>query len=81
MRGLCILQSVGAADVGKKIQCFVLAIPKACDWEEESIHRPPCSSEEVFLAEESGGKNLVVDMVFLDFIGFLYLPPAWKVFL
>ena len=37
-----------------------------------------------FLAPKDGGyrgKISVVDMVFLVFIGFLYPPPAWKVFL
>ena len=37
-----------------------------------------------FFAEKNGvhrGKISVVDMVFLVFIGFLYPPPAWKVFL
>ena len=45
---------------------------------------PPCSSAELFFAEKNGvyrGKISVVDMVFLGFIGFLYPPPAWKVFL
>ena len=48
-------------------------------------HTPPCSSAELFLAQKNGGVNRgkisVVDMAFLVFIGFLYLPPAWKVFL
>ena len=47
-------------------------------------HTPPCSSAELFFAEKNGvhrGKISVVDMVFLIFIGFLYPPPAWKVFL
>ena len=37
-----------------------------------------------FLCRKNGvhrGKISVVDMVFLVFIGFLYPPPAWKVFL
>ena len=45
---------------------------------------PPCSSAELFFAEKNGvhsGKISVVDMVFPVFIGFLYPPPAWKVFL
>ena len=44
-------------------------------------HTPPCSSPGPFFAEKNGvhrGKISVVDMVFL---GFLYPPPAWKVFL
>ena len=47
-------------------------------------HTPPCSSAELFFAEKNGGhrgKISVVDMVFLVCIGFLYPPPAWKVFL
>ena len=47
-------------------------------------HTPPCFSAELFFAEKNGGhrgKISVVDMVFLVFIGFLYRPPAWKVFL
>ena len=47
-------------------------------------HTPPCSSAELFFAEKNGvhrGKISVVDMLFLVFIGFLYPPPAWKVFL
>ena len=47
-------------------------------------HTPPCSSAELFFAEKNGvhrGKLSVVDMVFLVFIGFLYPPLAWKVFL
>ena len=47
-------------------------------------HTPPCSSAELFFAEKNGahkGKNSVVDMVVLVFIGFLCPPPAWKVFL
>ena len=47
-------------------------------------HTPPCSSAELFFTENDGGhrgKILVVDMAFLVFIGFLYPPPAWKVFL
>ena len=50
----------------------------------EKNHTPPCSSAELFFAEKNGvhrGKISVVDMVFLVFIGFLYPPPAWKVFL
>ena len=46
-------------------------------------HTPPCSSAELFFAEKNGvhrGKISVVDMAFLVFIGFLYPPPAWKVF-
>ena len=45
---------------------------------------PPCSRAELFFAEKNGvyrGKISVVDIVFLVFIGFLYPPPAWKVFL
>ena len=45
---------------------------------------PPCSSAELFFAERNGGHRgtiSVVDMVFLVFIGFLYPPPTWKVFL
>ena len=48
------------------------------------MHTPPCSSAELFFAERKGvhrGKISVVDMVFLAFIGFLYPPLAWKVFL
>ena len=50
-------------------------------WEKESIHRPAAVMN-VSLPKNGGdrGKILVVDMVFLVFIGFLYLPPAWKVF-
>ena len=47
-------------------------------------HTPPCSSAELFFAEKNGvhrGKISVVDMAFLIFIGFLYPPLAWKVFL
>ena len=47
-------------------------------------HTPPCPREELFFAEKMGGhrgKISVVDMEFLVFIGFLYPPPAWKVFL
>ena len=47
-------------------------------------HTPPCSSAELCFAEKNGvhrGKISVVDMVFLVFIGILYPPPAWKVFL
>ena len=43
---------------------------------------PPCSSAERLFAEKNGGRRgkiSVVDMVFLVFIGFLYLPPTWKV--
>ena len=46
-------------------------------------HTPPCSSEERFFAEKNGGHRrtfLVMDMAFLVFIVFMYLPPAWKVF-
>ena len=49
----------------------------------ESMHRP-CSSEELFFAERNGGHkgkiSVVVAMVLVVFIGFLYLPPAWKFF-
>ena len=44
----------------------------------------PCSSVELLFAEKMGGpqrKISVVDMVLLVFIGFLYPPPAWTVFL
>ena len=47
-------------------------------------HTPPRSSAELFFAEKNGGhrgKISVVDMACLVFIGFLYPPPAWKVFL
>ena len=48
-------------------------------------HTPPCSSAELFFAEKKKvghrGKISVEDMVFLVFIGFLYPPPTWKVFL
>ena len=48
-------------------------------------HTPPCSSAELLFAEKKigghRGKISVVDIVFLIFIGFLYSPPAWKVFL
>ena len=47
-------------------------------------HTPPCSSAELCFAEKNGvhrGKISVVDMVFLVFMGFLYPPPVWKVFL
>ena len=46
-------------------------------------HAPTCSSEELFLAEKNGGhtgKISVVALVFLVFVGFLFLPPAWKAF-
>ena len=48
-------------------------------------HTPPCSSAELFFTEKKNGvhrgKISVVDMAFLVFIGFLYPPPVWKVFL
>ena len=47
-------------------------------------HTPPCSSAELFFAGKKGvhrGKISVVDMAFLVFIGFLYPPLPWKVFL
>ena len=50
-------------------------------------HTPPCSSAELLnfsLQKKNGvyrGQISVVDMVFLVFVGFLYPPPAWKVFL
>ena len=45
-------------------------------------HTPPCSSPGLFFAKQNGHRRKisVVDMVFLVFIGFLYPPPAWKVF-
>ena len=51
--------------------------------EKESIHRP-APVQNFSLPKKNGGhrgKISVVDMVFLVFIGFLYPPPAWKVFL
>ena len=49
-------------------------------------HTPTCSSEELsFLCRKKDRghrrKISVVDMVLRVFIGFLHLPPAWKVFL
>ena len=47
-------------------------------------HTPPCSSAELFVAEKNGGhrgKISVVDRASLVFVGFLYPPPAWEVFL
>ena len=52
-------------------------------WEKESIHRP-APAQNFSLQKKNGvhrGKTSVADMVFLVFIGFLYPPPAWKVFL
>ena len=49
-------------------------------WGKESIHR----RAELFFAEKNGGhrgKISVVDMVFLVFVGILYPPQTWKVFL
>ena len=46
-------------------------------------HTPPCSSAELLSAEEKWGpqrKDLGGGNGFLVFIGFLYPPPAWKVF-
>ena len=44
-------------------------------------HTPPCSSEELFFAEKNGGHRGKISVVDMVFIGFLYLPPGWKVFL
>ena len=44
-------------------------------WEQESIHRP-APVRNFSLPKK---RISVVDMVSLFFIGFLYLPPAWKV--
>ena len=55
--------------------------PRSGEKKKESIHR---SSKELFFAPKKGGhrrKISVVDMVFLVFIGLLYPPPAWQVFL
>ena len=46
-------------------------------------HTLPCSSAELFFAEKMGPlrKDFGGGYGFLVFIGFLYPPPAWKVFL
>ena len=51
-------------------------------WEKESIHRPAPAQN--FSLQKKGcplRKISVVDTVVLVLIGFLYPPPAWKVFL
>ena len=51
--------------------------------EKETIHRP-APVQNFSLQKKNGvhrGKISVVDMALLVFIGFLYPPPAWKVFL
>ena len=53
------------------------------NWEKESMHRP-APVKNFLLPQKNGGhrgKISVVDMAFLVFIGFLYPPLAWKVFL
>ena len=52
-------------------------------WEKEAVHHP-APVQNFSLQEKKGvhkGKISVTDVVFLVFIGFLYPPPAWKVFL
>ena len=52
-------------------------------WEKESIRRPAPVQNFSLPKENEGhrGKISVVDMVFLVFIGILYPPLTWKVFL
>ena len=62
---------------------FAFPLVLQCFWEKESIHRP-APVQNFSLPKKMGATEesfSVVDMVFLVFIGFLYPPPAWKVFL
>ena len=59
-----------------------ISVKSTISGKKETIHRP-APVQNFSLQKEEGahrGKISVVDMVFLVFIGFLYPPPAWKVF-
>ena len=64
-------------------RCQPLLYSGKQNWGKESIHR--LAPVQNFSLPRKNGvhreKISVVDMVFLVFIGFLYPPPAWKVFL
>ena len=77
-----LLQSPKTPDYQKSEKIRKIDIVK--NWEKETVHRPAPVQNFSLQKKKNGvhrGKISVVDMAFLVFIGFLYPPPAWKVFL